>query len=93
MSEEFKTNEECECNDNQEVRRQAIEIAVSDDNTLTITNLLGPVRHSEEVASGGTSTFTGRSYEDLFDLGAGRHRLCKCETIGPPGTIHRTKRD
>lgn len=89
MPEDLKTNEKCECEDNQEVHRQTIEVAVKNDSTLSITESRGPIRQSEEVTSGSTSTFTGRSYDELLKLGTGRHSICKCRTIGPADAIYR----
>ena len=92
MSGELKTNEVCKCEDHQEVFRQRIEIEVLDDRKLKVIEHHPTFQHSEEVCLGGSSSFTQRSYADLLKLGPGLHRICRCNNIGPAGSIYRSKK-
>lgn len=92
MSDELKTNEVCKCEDHQEEVRFTIEIEVFDDGRLNAIQRFPHAKYSEIVSPGGTSSFTRRSYADLLKLGAGIHSICRCNTIGRPGTIHRSKK-
>ncbi len=92
MSDELKTNEVCKCEDHQEEVRLTIEIELLDDGSLNVIRHLPNSRFSEKVSPGGSLSFTPRSHADLLKLGAGTHSICRCNTIGRPGTIHRSKK-
>lgn len=92
MSDELKTNEVCKCEDHQEEVRLTIEIEVFDDGRLKAIQRFPHAEYSEIVSPGATSSFADRSYADLLKLGAGTHSICRCKTIGKPGTIHRSKK-
>lgn len=92
MSDELKSHEVCKCEDHQEEVRLTIEIEVFDDGRLNAIQRFPNAQYSEIVNPGDTSSFTHKSYTDLLKLGAGTHSICRCKTIGQPGTIHRSKK-
>ena len=88
---EYVTNEQCACDDHEQEVRQAIGIEITEKGKLIkVGRILGSsVRHEEDVAIGGHSSFTGRSFEDLAALGDGFHSIFRCHRIGKENTVYR----
>ncbi len=95
MTQEFTTQEKCECKDNEKEERRIIQIQSGASETeLLVTEFIGQIRQGpERVTKGQVTTPFGRSFDMLFDLGPGLHSSCTCKSIGPKDAIFKPRQD